>query len=127
MKLDGEEITGQKLFGKPLYEFIDDEDYDLKKQRLIEEKGKIAGFCSCEYAIGSITDDDDIGYCDQCGKPLAIDEMRTVQMSRNLGDSLPNMANITSQKQKVGRNEPCPCGSGKKFKKCCGSASNLHI
>ncbi len=23
--------------------------------------------------------------------------------------------------QKVGRNEPCPCGSGKKFKKCCGA------
>lgn len=21
--------------------------------------------------------------------------------------------------QKVGRNDPCPCGSGKKFKKCC--------
>jgi len=21
--------------------------------------------------------------------------------------------------KKVGRNEPCPCGSGKKFKKCC--------
>ncbi len=24
-------------------------------------------------------------------------------------------------KPKVGRNEPCPCGSGKKFKKCCGA------
>jgi uncharacterized protein len=23
----------------------------------------------------------------------------------------------------VGRNEPCPCGSGKKYKKCCGSAT----
>jgi uncharacterized protein len=23
---------------------------------------------------------------------------------------------------KVGRNDPCPCGSGKKFKKCCGEA-----
>lgn len=23
-------------------------------------------------------------------------------------------------KPKVGRNEPCPCGSGKKYKKCCG-------
>jgi len=23
---------------------------------------------------------------------------------------------------KVGRNDPCPCGSGKKFKKCCGSS-----
>lgn len=22
--------------------------------------------------------------------------------------------------QKAGRNDPCPCGSGKKFKKCCG-------
>ncbi|GAQ19598.1 preprotein translocase subunit SecA [Oceanobacillus picturae] len=26
---------------------------------------------------------------------------------------------VTTDK-KVGRNEPCPCGSGKKFKKCCG-------
>ncbi|HZL55485.1 MAG TPA: SEC-C metal-binding domain-containing protein [Bryobacteraceae bacterium] len=24
-------------------------------------------------------------------------------------------------RQKAGRNEPCPCGSGKKFKKCCGA------
>jgi tetratricopeptide (TPR) repeat protein len=24
-------------------------------------------------------------------------------------------------RQKVGRNEPCPCGSGKKYKKCCGA------
>lgn len=23
------------------------------------------------------------------------------------------------KKVKIGRNEPCPCGSGKKFKKCC--------
>lgn len=24
---------------------------------------------------------------------------------------------------KVGRNDPCPCGSGKKFKKCCEALS----
>ena len=24
--------------------------------------------------------------------------------------------------QKIGRNDPCPCGSGKKYKKCCGAA-----
>jgi uncharacterized protein len=24
---------------------------------------------------------------------------------------------------KVGRNDPCPCGSGKKYKKCCGEAT----
>jgi uncharacterized protein len=31
-----------------------------------------------------------------------------------------------SMQRKVGRNEPCPCGSGKKFKRCCGAASDLH-
>ncbi len=31
-----------------------------------------------------------------------------------------------SMQPKVGRNEPCPCGSGKKFKKCCGAAGDLH-
>ncbi|MEI7837812.1 MAG: SEC-C metal-binding domain-containing protein [Planctomycetota bacterium] len=25
-----------------------------------------------------------------------------------------------AKKERVGRNEPCPCGSGKKYKKCCG-------
>lgn len=25
-----------------------------------------------------------------------------------------------STRTKVGRNDPCPCGSGKKYKKCCG-------
>jgi uncharacterized protein YecA (UPF0149 family) len=25
-----------------------------------------------------------------------------------------------SGRPKIGRNDPCPCGSGKKFKKCCG-------
>jgi SWIM/SEC-C metal-binding protein len=29
-----------------------------------------------------------------------------------------------STSNKVGRNDPCPCGSGKKFKKCCGATDN---
>ena len=27
---------------------------------------------------------------------------------------------VRRETPKVGRNDPCPCGSGKKFKKCCG-------
>lgn len=27
---------------------------------------------------------------------------------------------VNVAKKKVGRNDPCPCGSGRKFKKCCG-------
>ena len=30
------------------------------------------------------------------------------------------VADHTAVRDKVGRNEPCPCGSGKKYKKCCG-------
>ena len=33
------------------------------------------------------------------------------------------VAAMTKQMQSVGRNDPCPCGSGKKFKKCHGKAS----
>ena len=27
---------------------------------------------------------------------------------------------IVREEAKIGRNDPCPCGSGKKYKKCCG-------
>ena len=30
---------------------------------------------------------------------------------------------VRRQSEKVGRNAPCPCGSGKKYKKCCGKAA----
>ena len=30
---------------------------------------------------------------------------------------------IVREGPKVGRNDPCPCGSGKKYKKCCGAGS----
>ena len=30
---------------------------------------------------------------------------------------------VKKAEQKIGRNDPCPCGSGKKYKKCCGKES----
>jgi tetratricopeptide (TPR) repeat protein len=30
----------------------------------------------------------------------------------------------TTHKAKIGRNDPCPCGSGKKYKNCCGKEAN---
>ena len=38
----------------------------------------------------------------------------------------PRPRNIAAGKIKVGRNALCPCGSGKKYKYCCGSARTLH-
>jgi hypothetical protein len=36
-----------------------------------------------------------------------------------MGQTASNVADIR-KRTKVGRNAPCPCGSGKKYKKCCG-------
>ncbi len=36
------------------------------------------------------------------------------------GDSQP-VQQVVRGSAKVGRNDPCPCGSGKKYKKCCGA------
>lgn len=36
------------------------------------------------------------------------------------GDGNRSIKKMPVRKQKIGDNEPCPCGSGKKYKKCCG-------
>jgi SEC-C motif-containing protein len=33
----------------------------------------------------------------------------------------PKPVQFIRQGPKIGRNDPCPCGSGKKYKKCCGA------
>ena len=44
-------------------------------------------------------------------------EIHAFWLARRAADALP--ATIRHTEPKVGRNAPCPCGSGKKFKKCC--------
>jgi len=46
-----------------------------------------------------------------------LDKNNNVPQS-NPADSKPQP--IVNQEPKVGRNDPCPCGSGKKYKNCCG-------
>ena len=42
------------------------------------------------------------------------------QMVFSHGDGGSSPPPAQRQEKKVGRNAPCPCGSGKKYKKCCG-------
>ena len=44
---------------------------------------------------------------------------RPMQLSHGDGDGPP--AQVKREGEKIGRNAPCPCGSGKKYKKCCGA------
>jgi uncharacterized protein len=40
------------------------------------------------------------------------------QLARQIGT-------LRREQAKTGRNAPCPCGSGKKYKKCCGGNAAL--
>ncbi|MGP1520815.1 MAG: preprotein translocase subunit SecA [Treponema sp.] len=44
----------------------------------------------------------------------------TFQNANMQGRNTPDKAQIVRSMPKVGRNDPCPCGSGKKYKHCCG-------
>jgi uncharacterized protein YecA (UPF0149 family) len=48
------------------------------------------------------------------------DNMRLAEYNGNTFASLHCAAPALRDGPKVGRNDPCPCGSGKKYKKCCG-------
>lgn len=41
-------------------------------------------------------------------------------LSYSSGESASKPATVKREEPKVGRNDPCPCGSGRKYKKCCG-------
>lgn len=47
------------------------------------------------------------------------DNIFTEEKRKELYKEQKNSGTVRKEK-KVGRNDPCPCGSGKKYKKCCG-------
>ena len=47
-------------------------------------------------------------------------ERKEVSKKKITNDSDDTAKSTPKKSTKVGRNEPCPCGSGKKFKQCCG-------
>jgi preprotein translocase subunit SecA len=55
---------------------------------------------------------------DQVGQ-FAMAEQQRAAAAASQGEV--KVRQIRLQQPKVGRNEPCPCGSGKKYKKCCGA------
>jgi len=49
-----------------------------------------------------------------------IQERQSQDYIMSRGDTGAKAATVKREGKKVGRNEPCPCGSGKKYKHCCG-------
>ena len=58
-----------------------------------------------------------------------VPRLSSTERTQTIKVARPNIAPTEKQKpvrsgKKVGRNDPCPCGSGKKYKKCCGFSSS---
>ncbi len=51
-------------------------------------------------------------------KQIQEKQKKDYAMSRGRDDAAPTT--VTRKSEKIGRNAPCPCGSGKKYKHCCG-------
>lgn len=57
-------------------------------------------------------------FADKIKDPSKIDPQTIQQIKQLLNIKLPSKKRVID-KQKIGRNDPCPCNSGKKWKKCC--------
>ncbi len=49
------------------------------------------------------------------------DDIFTEEKRKEIAQEQRLSGTFIREERKIGRNEPCPCGSGKKYKKCCGA------
>jgi preprotein translocase subunit SecA len=60
----------------------------------------------------------------QIERESQVEQLRREQENQPMyygpADGAPARPQVIRKDRKVGRNDPCPCGSGKKYKKCCG-------
>jgi len=65
-----------------------------------------------------------VAYCDERGWKVIVgiepEETEDLSDLEKLTDGTKLRMPTIRSEPVIGRNEPCPCGSGKKFKKCCG-------
>ncbi len=85
------------------------EAYDLFMQMM----GRIRQEVLNKLFMIQLVKDDDVERMEE--------EQRKRKIVINRSDEEDKVARpITRDEEKIGRNDPCPCGSGKKYKKCCG-------
>ncbi len=102
--------------------FPEFDDWEAEAKKVAhEEKGKMRELLKLLYETGG-----DLGPIVQKMKVKLAEASQTRSSPRysRLTPRPPNILNwrssvSSSERSKVGRNDPCPCGSGKKFKTCC--------
>lgn len=123
----GDEVNGRTLERAKTYcKEMPEQSLSSNRKQLIEEFGYIreADKELESWGMNRVFDFD--GMLDEISASLSVRaEQRALQnevISNAHRQLFHESANVpfTREEVKVGRNDPCPCGSGKKFKKCCG-------
>ena len=74
--------------------------------------GQVYSFANLPQQLMAMDDPMDAMPVDESGMPMPTGEAPEEQPEIQI--------TFRRDHEKIGRNDPCPCGSGKKFKKCCG-------
>jgi preprotein translocase subunit SecA len=105
----------------------------LRRLNLTAEAGKVApeilgGFLSFLDEAGHINNGDQLAATVNANKRAFLKAMpkpkKGTKATKKPAAKKPRRARTAKKpitEIKVGRNDPCPCGSGKKYKKCCGA------
>lgn len=108
---------GYELFGGLLVQYGDDRALPILQEALKDPGLSYLGFREIASAI------EELGGTVEIQRDFSADPWFQMQQQfRNLAahhEQITAMAKPVST-VKIGRNEACPCGSGKKYKKCCG-------
>jgi hypothetical protein len=92
-------------------------DFEEDLQRGINQPG-VPRFNDNQYApFGNIIDELSTWYC--FSDKFKEDQARRKQRAEEQKFAYPQPEPVINPFKNVGRNDPCPCGSGKKYKKCC--------
>ena len=106
---------GNELFGEPLYVFVLDlKNRSLRESPDITDESRAFGLSFLNHAAESQW-------------PLfekAFEHLKTeaIRFKKECTGTEATIAGqmISLHEGKAGRNDPCPCGSGRKYKNCCG-------
>lgn len=141
------QVVKKKPYYEPekdeLLKYLDDEYFECNDQYRDFEK-YIGMLVEDKQAVSNIVYDTHLGFIDDTDLQFTINHIQALgdfefesqqdiiqlmdhlmklqnntRMWLNNGFTPLELRKVSTKIQKVGRNDPCPCGSGKKYKKCC--------
>ena len=92
--------------------------YEIQKRQDAIAAAKRAAQRAAAAAKSASDDEETVEQSDAVKQALHREQV--AQPTETSADGTDSVNKTIRKGKKIGRNDPCPCGSGKKYKKCCG-------